>query len=314
MLRDIAIPLIKDNKPGQGLYKLTEVLAREIYNESGIPFETTAPTEWPSENVIEYENAPTADTSSPLGGGWGSIISSLVVVPIFALLFHLIYNPFQIIRLRLTRGRAGKMERAKKCHGGLTGVWVVAIITALIMSSATGHPILTTFSLIIGLILMTGWTTLKQEKRAAWAAKWSPRCPNCHHPMHLLSDTEENHLLSPEEQAEERAIGIDYEFWVCTACDITKRIDVKLKQAKKCPLCKRRTLTTTSEVLTAATRTKKGKARFTTTCINPACAFHHVQERTVPRIGSSSSSGGSSSGGGSFGGGSSGGGGASGSW
>ncbi|NCD33821.1 MAG: TPM domain-containing protein [Spartobacteria bacterium] len=318
MLSNIAIPRIKEGSPGRGLYELTDALAREIYKENNLSYEDDVPDAWPPENLMETTEPEVMDDSgyTESEGGLAGLISALIAVPIVVLLFHLIYNPFQLMRLRMTRGRAGKVARAKKGLGGLTGVWIFGILATMMTASASGHNVLPTISCVGTMIFMSAWLVKKQKANVAWAEKWTMRCPTCHKPMQLMDEAEDNALLTPEEIAEEHAEGMDYEFWFCDDCHITERIDVKLSKASKCLKCHRRTLTQTSETLVQATRSHTGKIRKTTRCLNAACGYTVVKEIIVPKISSSSSSSssGSSSSGGSFGGGSSGGGGASGGW
>jgi uncharacterized protein len=141
-------------------------------------------------------------------------------------------------------------------------------------------------------------------------------CPDCGNPMEIVDEITDNRYLNEAEIAEERAGGMDYEFWKCLACNHLERLEVKLSKADACTKCRRRTLTRTTETLETATTSHSGREKITFTCKNPPCGYSRVEERTIPRISSSSSSssGGSSSGGSSFGGGSSGGGGASRGW
>jgi len=75
-----------------------------------------------------------------------------------------------------------------------------------------------------------------------------------------------------------------------------------------CPKCDYHTLSTTTEVLRAATTSSTGLKKLTYDCEN--CGYHDTEQRVIPKVSKSSSGSGRSS----FGGGSSSGGGASGSW
>jgi len=128
----------------------------------------------------------------------------------------------------------------------------------------------------------------------------------------MVDDSRDDQSLSVEEQAEEKAGGMDYEFWHCPKCGADEKLAVKLGKASKCPQCKRRSLTSSTTTLAAATKEQGGRERVTESCLNPKCNYSKVREHGTPRLSSPSSSpGGSSRPSGSFGGGRSGGGGAS---
>ena len=42
----------------------------------------------------------------------------------------------------------------------------------------------------------------------------------------------------PKKQAEEKAGGMDYEFWHCPKCGADEKLAVKLGKASKCPQCR----------------------------------------------------------------------------
>jgi uncharacterized protein len=153
----------------------------------------------------------------------------------------------------------------------------------------------------------------------AWFRRRPRRCPRGHGRMRLLDERADNVALDSGQQVEERLKSVDYDVWVCDACDSRKVV----RRAKwfssysSCPKCKRRTVKSTTRTIRSATTASTGLAEVTRDCKH--CGFHDVDLKTTPRIttssgggssGGSSFSGGGGGGGSSFGGGSAGGGGA----
>jgi uncharacterized protein len=142
------------------------------------------------------------------------------------------------------------------------------------------------------------------------------RCPGCHTKMRLLSEAEDDAMLTREEGLEERLGSIDYDVWVCPQCRQRLVIPYRkwFSKYSNCPKCGRRTCETRTVTLRAATTVSSGLRAIDRECQN--CGFKDERREIIPQIVEASSSGGSggsgSAGGGgsSFGGGSAGGGGA----
>lgn len=151
-------------------------------------------------------------------------------------------------------------------------------------------------------------------------------CPTCRAAMQRLNETEDNDMLSPSQDFEEKLNTVDYDVWVCHECGTVEKFPFITKQTKytECPNCHTIAMCEIeNRIITPATsrRTGYGEKIY-------ECKFCHHQNRTgytIPKedntgplaagaiLGSLSGSGGGSFGGG-FGGGATGGGGASGSW
>ena len=151
-----------------------------------------------------------------------------------------------------------------------------------------------------------------------WRRHRRRRCPACQMPMARLGEAADDALLEEGQRAEERIGSVDYDVWKCGTCGhhFTLRYPKWVTSYAQCPQCHHRTMSSTENVIVAATTSSSGSARVVETCA--FCTFRREYTKDLPRIepsGSSSgisSAGGSSSGSsGSFGGGRSGGGGAS---
>ena len=136
-------------------------------------------------------------------------------------------------------------------------------------------------------------------------------CVQCRTPMLRAGEEADDEHLDGGQRLEEYLKSVDYDVWHCPDCG---HIDIHRYKSwfsgyGACPQCNYRTLSTTSTVLSAATKTRAGRKRVEYDCAH--CGHHDSEIRTIPKISDSNSSG---SGRSSFGGGSSSGGGASGSW
>ncbi|MCU9838283.1 TPM domain-containing protein [Ruegeria sp. WL0004] len=150
---------------------------------------------------------------------------------------------------------------------------------------------------------------------ALWLRRYlrtRPRpCPQCRTVLVRAGEEADDEHLDGGQRLEEFLKSVDYDVWHCPGCG---HIDIHRYKSwfssfGACPQCNYRTLSTTSTVLTAATKSREGRKRVDYDCRH--CAYHNSETRTIPRI---SDSNGGGSGRSSFGGGSSSGGGASGSW
>jgi uncharacterized protein len=151
-----------------------------------------------------------------------------------------------------------------------------------------------------GVMLWRRWRRLKPRT-----------CGICGRKMRRLAEFEDDQYLAQGQQVEEALKSVDYDVWYCPYDDHTKIEGYKgwFSQYSVCPSCDHITMNSTRTVLTAATKSNKGKARVNYSCEN--CKHAYEEMVLIPRITESSSSSGSSGG---FSGGSSSGGGASGSW
>ena len=141
------------------------------------------------------------------------------------------------------------------------------------------------------------------------------KCPRGHGLMTRLDEQSDDEHLDRGQQLEEKLDSVDYDVWVCPACQHAMTIPHRAWFTKysTCKSCNRRTLETNTRTLIPATTASAGSQEVSERCRN--CGWTRTYTRVIPRISqSSSSSGGSRSGGGgsSFGGGTAGGGGAGG--
>lgn len=135
-------------------------------------------------------------------------------------------------------------------------------------------------------------------------------CPIDGTKMRRLDEEKDDEFLEDGQRMEESLKSVDYDVWVCDACDHRTIESYKswFSGYGACRTCNYRTLEGDSTIVEHATTSSTGLKRIDYHCKHCNDRYHtHV---TIPKKSSSSSS--SSSGG--FGGGSSSGGGASGSW
>ncbi len=167
-----------------------------------------------------------------------------------------------------------------------------------------------------------------------WRARNKPmKCATCGAKMRKLNEEEDNALLSPSQDFEERLNTVDYDVWVCPDCGSVERYPFRTKQMKytECPNCHTVAMCEVRDhTLVPATVHSQGTGEKIY-----ECQFCHHQNRrryVIPKkpdpaaaavaagaiLGSSGRRGGGGFGGGGFGGGfgggHTGGGGASGGW
>lgn len=157
------------------------------------------------------------------------------------------------------------------------------------------------------------------------------KCPNCGSTMRKLNEEEDNALLTPAQDFEEKLNTVDYDVWECPTCGTVERYPFKVNQMKytECPSCHTIAMCLVRDhTVTPATTRHEGVGEKVY-----ECQFCRHQNRTryrIPRkdngagaalaagaiLGSMGRGGGGGGGGfgGGFGGGSTGGGGASGGW
>lgn len=155
------------------------------------------------------------------------------------------------------------------------------------------------FFVPLGLLVLAGGT---MGARRMWRRR-PRRCPAGHGFMRLLSEAEDDAMLTREEGLEERLGSVDYDVWVCGQCDQRLVIPYRKWFSKygECPKCQRRTCETATVTLRAATTVSAGERAIYREC--QSCGFKDSRRETIPRIVVTPSSGGSGGGGSSFGGG-----------
>lgn len=179
--------------------------------------------------------------------------------------------------------------------------------------------------LSLGLGLIPYWLVKKKYKNAR---NKPMKCPTCKGNMKKLNEEEDNNLLSPSQDLEEKLNSIDYDVWVCEDCGTVEKFAFPNKNSiyQECPVCHTKAMYMAQDHVFLAPTTRKpgiGERVYD-------CKYCHNQTRkryTIPKkedvataalvagsvLGSGRGGGGVSFGGG-FGGGRTGGGGGGGSW
>lgn len=324
LLDEQAIPFFKEGLYARGLYNTVKKTASDIAASMGLTLASAAEGPLPEEPLIS-EQSPLQKEVAALPkkpNGWKATLVYTAAIFGFTLFgFVMIF-----LRMITRRTKASRIKSVRSQLFFLPTMWAGALFGFIILSEKTGFLLPLLFSGMAASVLSTkglfkGINWLRRRAEA-----YRARCPECGRKMNLFSEEADDAFLSVEERAEEASGGMNYEIWKCPHCDATKRISVKLSKARKCPQCKRRTLKTSTTVLSSATRSSGGRIRILEKCKNPKCRYSKTHERDTPKLPppgsyssssarssfSSSSSGRSSRS--SFGGGRSGGGGASKRW
>lgn len=310
------IPYFKQEQYAQGIYRMALSIADTVSRAEGKDLGITLPQTWPSQVKAKPKPPPKDIMGMKISSPWlaAGALPGLVLILVTLLFFY------KLGRFFITPAKAGK-ERVLAGFGTpLILMWALGLVGAFIWGGifdTLGR------SLLVALASASGFSFLVEgvkKSRTRWLKHYHLPCPECSRPMKLYDEVADDAFLLPEEIAEEKVGGMDYEFWHCDSCNLKERFEVKLPWASACPECGRRSLLRTSQVLQEATRNASGTMKIIKRCHNPKCKYLKEYTRTIPKIpppSSSSSSGSSwssSSSSGSFGGGSSGGGGASGGW
>ncbi len=315
LLDQWAVPRFKEQAYGRGLYDLAKALVLKVSDGLNSPLNLGTLDDVPREATASRNPPPTTYRSTAEVPWSWSIIWLYVAVAGGLTFLGLLWSCLQAF---LPNALAAKR---KALGSGLLFsivIWFLGGIAAFAYGALSENYL---YSFGIYGVVSTLLTLLRQFVGKAlkrYINNYRFHCPKCSKPMTCLGETQDDKYLSQEEIGEELARGMDYEFWQCDPCDYLHRFDVKLSGASKCSKCGRRSLTSESRTVRAATTSSSGAMRITYHCHNSKCHHHREETRTIPRIstssGSSSGSSWRSSGGSSFGGGSSGGGGASRSW
>lgn len=157
------------------------------------------------------------------------------------------------------------------------------------------------------------------------------KCETCGHYMKKLGEEEDNALLTPSQDFEEKLKTVDYDVWECPHCHTVERFPFKEKQMRysECPRCHTVACTLVCDrVVQPATTRSEGSGFHEYECL--FCHYRDLKPYRIPRktddaaaavlgaaLGSSLGRGGGGGGGGfggGFGGGSTGGGGGGASW
>jgi uncharacterized protein len=229
------------------------------------------------------------------------------------LAFALLAIAVTLLRYRRARGRAARAKIAGGTPASVIMAWIAAVVSFFLILGFAGKFLAPFLAMLAAPGLATAGRLFAGRVLKRRLAAYHLPCAKCGAAMAMVEDSQDEKFLSAEEAAEEKAGGMDYEFWQCPKCGAEESLATRLNRASKCPQCKRRTLNSSHVTLAAATREQAGRARVIETCLNPKCNYSKIREHSTPRLAAPASSrpGASRSSSASFGGGRSGGGGAS---
>ena len=307
LLDAYALPALGSGQFGRGLFLAAREIARAA--APGTALNLVEPAAWPEQVT------PPAPLARPLGkkkNSWDPLEASLYFALGLRALSILGFSGL-LLRFNKTRGRAARAKVIGQAV--LIPIFVgSAAVIGFFLVLGFGKSFLPPFAAMLGVPgLATAFQLLASRRLKRRLASYRLGCSQCGAAMEMVDDSRDEKFLTDEQAAEEKAGGMDYEFWHCPACGAEENLEVKLGKAGVCPQCKRRSLTSSTVTLAAATKEMAGRERVIESCLNPKCNYSRIREHATPRLSSPSSStpGSSRSSSGSFGGGRSGGGGAS---
>lgn len=322
LMDQLAVPRFKTGQFALGIHSLAYALAERIAQSEGRSLQVSPPESTGREAIPL--NEPPADSGTGQAQASGGLAEAITpsfpwwkglngAVPVVITFFVLLYRGTRILLSKAYASR--KLFYGDDATGFPVAVWVLTFFGTIFFVNIANAFVLPAGSFLLGGGLCTGlWVAWRRFFRSL-VLEYSRTCPQCGLQMRRMDEKADDALLTQAQRDEERAQGMDYEFWDCPGCSYHEHFEVKLPFASKCPKCGNRTLHSKTTVLSAATTSSSGSKRIDEDCYYAQCKYHTSKTVTIPRISSSSSSsGGGGSSGGSFGGGSSGGGGASGGW
>lgn len=306
------VPYLRNGLFGRGLFLSVRELAKTAAADNGVSLYIPEPNSWP-----EQIKPPTPLVRPEIKKkkGWDPLQASLLFA-VGLMVAALLGTFMTLLRFRAAKGMAARAKIIGQAKVTTILIWIAAAISFFLIFGFGGKFLPPLVAMLATPALATGSQLLTGRMLRSRLAAYRLACRSCGQPMDMVADSDDEKFLNAEEAAEEKAGGMDYEFWQCPKCGAAERLAVKLGKAQTCPKCRRRTLTSSQTTLVTATASRGGKVRVSETCINPNCGYTHTAEKNTPRLAASGSSGGSESrsSSGSFGGGRSGGGGASKHW
>lgn len=130
-------------------------------------------------------------------------------------------------------------------------------------------------------VALFAWWILQKRKNV----RRQPMTCKCGSKMHLLSEAEEDNYLKSSEIAEENVKSVDYDVWLCDACNSTRVLPYisAFTNYTTCPNCGAKTFQfEIDRVLVSSTTLHAGKGEKVYECQN--CNFRKVLPYVIPKI------------------------------
>lgn len=279
LLERNAIAQLQAGRFGRGLFLAARDVALQAAGDVSLAI--ADPASWPLEAKPPQPEKPPRQKK----GKWDPLRTSLYFGG-GILAFALLAIVFTVRRFNKARGKAARARIAGGTPASVILAWIGAIVSFFLILGF-GKDFLTPFVAMLaapGLATFARLFTGRALKRRL--ASYRLPCAKCGAAMEMVEDSEDEKFLSAEQAAEEKAGGMDYEFWHCPQCGADESLAVKLGKAGVCPQCKRRTLSSTTTTLVAATKERGGKTRVIESCLNPTCNFSRIREHATPPLAS----------------------------
>ena len=305
IIDEVTIPFFKAGSFADGHFETVRAIDRGLRNGGDL---SGLRTRWEREPGVRLNAVPDVSQMTPVQ------VSRRVVTPVATIVMAVAICLW--IGFIVVLALFGNPHTASKVYYWLGWAeYAAAFLGVYGLGKAGGLP-------DFGILLLGGLGPIAaffwRRPIKGWLRRRPRTCGSCRTKIQEpLGDLEEDEYLEQGQVAEESVGSADYDVWHCGGCG-WHRVDAHRVSSsyKRCPSCKYKTLSTTSETIVSPSYSSSGRAKVSTVCDH--CGHSTTSYRSIPRLQrstSSSSSGSSySGGGGSFGGGSSGGGGAGGSY
>lgn len=143
----------------------------------------------------------------------------------------------------------------------------------------TTYLLFAIFSLGLGIIPY--WLARRKYRRAR---NKPMECPACKGKMKKLNEEEDNNLLSPSQDFEEKINSVDYDVWVCDDCGTVERFAFpnKFSKYEVCPNCHTKAMYLAKDhTLVAPTTRSSGTGERVYECTY--CHNHTKRRYTIPK-------------------------------
>lgn len=177
------------------------------------------------------------------------------------------------VRIRLAKARGARRQRLGRGIFFPLILWGGGGIVMLFLAGEKDQVLIPAFA-YLGSSGLATFVHLDVRKRLKQAIDYYYlTCPKCSTDMELVGEQSDDQFLSPEEIAQERSRGLDFEFWKCEMCSHVEKFIVGMEQAAKCPKCGLKTVTKKLSDLD-----KDGKEGIHYNCRNPKCDYEQWKD------------------------------------
>lgn len=223
LLDDYAVPYLKDNQFGRGIYELAKAIATTLATSAQADLQFADPAEWPAQPTVQFETPP-----SPLGA-----MDKRVTPFVMAVMSMMVLMPIVLLAKVVSYLRRKTLQGRKAALTTISGLsvapFVLPPIGAIMVGYSEGVLWWGILAAVIPATMSVGvWLGLQWLARRV--GKWHPFCPSCGTAMIFARTT----TSSPEHEEGVRVYkGCATDLWKCPACGAEQSLsDTVYKSAR----------------------------------------------------------------------------------